>query len=148
MIEISEYNKRLLTIQSPSNRSFLQRVRFSLGLQSCGVRRRSRTVAATKPALLELESRLVPAIDTAMVPIDNPGNAPDPATGHGSVSYEYRIAQYEVTLGKYCEFLNAVARGPQISGLYNPRMERVAATGGIVQASSLGVYSYSVTGPT
>jgi len=105
-------------------RSFLQGIVPLFGLQSFGVKSRSRKVQNSKPGLVELESRLAPAIDMAMVTIGNPNNAPDPATGHGSVSYEYRIGQFEVTLGQYCEFLNAVARGPEIYDLYNASMAR------------------------
>jgi|GEM_PF-433383 len=129
-------------------RSFLQGIVPLFGLQSFGVKSRSRKVQNSKPGLVELESRLAPAIDMAMVTIGNPNNAPDPATGHGSVSYEYRIGQFEVTLGQYCEFLNAVARGPEIYDLYNASMARIASSGGITQTYSNGFYSYSVTGPS
>ena len=41
----------------------------------------------------------------------NAGNAADPATGslYGSVPYVYQMGKYDVTVGQYCQFLNAVA---------------------------------------
>ena len=41
----------------------------------------------------------------------DPGNAADTATGslYGSVPYAYRMGKYDVTVGQYCQFLNAVA---------------------------------------
>ena len=57
------------------------------------------------------------------VPVGNPGNAADPATGslYGDVNYEYSIGQYEITIGQYTEFLNAVAASDPY-GLYNSSM--------------------------
>jgi hypothetical protein len=48
------------------------------------------------------------AIDT--VPIGNPGNANDSFTGnnYGGVAYNYSIGKYDVTVGQYTAFLNAV----------------------------------------
>ena len=51
-------------------------------------------------------------IDT--VPVGNPGNANDPIFSLGAVSYSYRISTYEVTVGQYVAFLNAVARSERI----------------------------------
>ena len=58
-------------------------------------------------------------IDT--VPIGNPGNANDPTTGnlYGGVAYNYSIGKYDVTVGQYTAFLNAVA-ATDTYGLYNP----------------------------
>ena len=41
------------------------------------------------------------------VPVGNPGNAPDPATGslYGSVDYDYSIGEYDVTSSQYTAFL-------------------------------------------
>jgi formylglycine-generating enzyme required for sulfatase activity len=61
------------------------------------------------------------------VPVGNPGNAADPATGsiYGSVGYSYNIGKYEVTAGQYTAFLNAVA-GTDAYGLYNAHMWSVS----------------------
>lgn len=44
-----------------------------------------------------------------LVPVGNPGNATDPATGFGRVAKAFQIGKYEVTLGEYTAYLNAVA---------------------------------------
>ena len=53
------------------------------------------------------------------VTVDDAGNAADKSTGYGSVGYTYRMGQYDVTLGQYCQFLNAVAKTGDTYGLYN-----------------------------
>ena len=64
----------------------------------------------------------MPAGQTSMqfVTVGNPGNGPDPATGslYGAVPYTYQIGKYDVTVGQYCQFLNAVA-ATDTYGLYN-----------------------------
>ena len=83
----------------------------------------------------------------SLVPVGNPGNANDPATGnlYGSVGYNYSIDKYDVTLGQYTQFLNAVAK-TDTYGLYNSYMSTNYNTQGIQQTGSPGSYSYSVTG--
>ena len=81
------------------------------------------------------------------VTVGNPGNAADPSTGYGSVGYTYQMGKYDVTVGQYVQFLNAVAK-TDTYGLYNGLM---ASYGGIfpfgvAQSGSSGSYSYSVTG--
>ena len=59
-----------------------------------------------------------------MVPVGNPGNAPDTRYDRisvGSVDHVYQIGKYEVTAGQYTEFLNAVAKADP-NGLYNTAM--------------------------
>ena len=56
----------------------------------------------------------------SLVPVGNPGNAND-TTGYGSVGYNYSIDKYDVTLGQYTQFLNAVAK-TDTYGLYNSYM--------------------------
>jgi formylglycine-generating enzyme required for sulfatase activity len=82
-----------------------------------------------------------------LVTVGNPGNAADPATGslYGAVPYTYKIGTYDVTLGQYTEFLNAVAK-TDTYGLYNSGMGSAFTTLGIQQSGSSGNYSYSVTG--
>src|SRR5262245_61764617 len=76
------------------------------------------------------------------VPIGNPGNAADPATGglYGSVAYTYNIGQTEVTNAQYAAFLNAKAATDTYS-LYNTEM--AGSFGGIARSGSPGSYTYS-----
>ena len=43
------------------------------------------------------------------------------ATGYGAVGYVYQMGKYDVTVGQYCQFLNAVA-ATDTYGLYNSYM--------------------------
>ena len=85
-------------------------------------------------------------IDT--VPIGNPGNANDPATGNlfGGVPYDYRIGKYEVTVGQYAAFLNAVATVDDKYRLYKSEMAEIPYIAGIAQSFTSGHYTYSVIG--
>jgi formylglycine-generating enzyme required for sulfatase activity len=78
------------------------------------------------------------------VPVGNPGNAADPATGslYGDVNYEYSIGQYEITIGQYTEFLNAVAASDPY-GLYNSSMASNAFVAGINRTGTEGSFSYT-----
>lgn len=72
------------------------------------------------------------ALTLEMVPVGNPGNAPDTrylASGVGSVSYSYLIGKYEITASQYAEFLNAVAKSDP-NGLYNEQMSYPARLSG------------------
>ena len=86
-------------------------------------------------------------VNISMVPVGDPGNVADPLTGYGSVSYTYSMGEFDVTIGQYCQFLNAVA-ATDTYGLYNPGMApgQVFRTLGIAQSGSSGDYSYSVAG--
>ncbi len=79
------------------------------------------------------------------VPVGNPGNAADPLTGYGSVGYTYQMGKYDVTLGQYTTFLNAVAQ-TDTYGLYYSGMATDYPTVAITQSGSPGSYRYSVTG--
>ena len=62
------------------------------------------------------------SISMSYVTVENPNNAPDPATGnmYGSVSYTYDIGEYDVTQSQYVTFLNAVdPTGANPLGLYD-----------------------------
>jgi formylglycine-generating enzyme required for sulfatase activity len=90
-------------------------------------------------------------VSLQMMPVGNPGNAPETAvmndgtSGYGSVAYNYNIGKYDVTVGQYCQFLNAVAK-TDAYGLYNSNMVMgMGFTVGIAQTGSSGSYSYSVT---
>jgi formylglycine-generating enzyme required for sulfatase activity len=87
------------------------------------------------------------AITIDTVPVGNPGNANDPATGnlYGGVSYAYSIDKYEVTVGQYAAFLNAVASTDTYS-LYNSSMATDLNVAGIARSGASGSYSYSVIG--
>lgn len=83
-------------------------------------------------------------IDVA--PVGNLGNANDPATGnlYGGVSYVYDIGKYEVTVGQYTAFLNAVA-STDTYNLYNPSMGSDPKVAGISRSCTFGC-TYSVEG--
>jgi formylglycine-generating enzyme required for sulfatase activity len=68
----------------------------------------------------------------------------DGTTGYGSVPYVYQMGKYDVTVGQYCQFLNAVAK----TDTYNIYMGTSSyyPTISITQSGSSGNYSYSVTG--
>jgi formylglycine-generating enzyme len=91
-------------------------------------------------------------IDTVLV--SNAGNTTDPADGDastsgvqnfGAVNYAYSIGKYEVTVGQYAAFLNAVAATDTYS-LYNTNMATDANSAGITRLGSPGNYSYNVIG--
>ncbi|MEN9666381.1 MAG: hypothetical protein RLZZ326_2744, partial [Planctomycetota bacterium] len=53
------------------------------------------------------------------VTVGNAGNAGDTGgTGNGAVAYDYQIGKYDVTIGQYTAFLNAVA-ATDTNSLYN-----------------------------
>ena len=83
-----------------------------------------------------------------LVPVGNPGNANDPATGnlYGRVAYDYQIGKYDVTIGQYADFLNAVAKTDTYS-LYNAGIGTDQNSRGISRTGVSGSYSYSVIGP-
>ena len=91
------------------------------------------------------------AVDIELVPIGNPGNAPDErfVSGvFGSVGYNYQIGKYEVTAGQYTEFLNAVAQDDPY-GLYNLEMADTGTGQGVFGANiqrtgAPGNYAYTV----
>ncbi|MSR25811.1 MAG: PEP-CTERM sorting domain-containing protein [Planctomycetaceae bacterium] len=94
------------------------------------------------------------AVSIDMVTVGNAGNGTDtsgrPNTfGFGSVAYDYQIGKYNVTIGQYTEFLNAVAKtdfhtssGP----LYAPEMGTDLNIAGISRTGSSGSYTYSLLG--
>ena len=63
----------------------------------------------------------------------------------GSVPYVYDMGKYDVTVGQYCQFLNAVA-ATDTYGLYNSGMAYGSfPTVGISQSGSPGNYTYFVS---
>ena len=77
-----------------------------------------------------------------LVTVGDPGNACDPQPHGclGTVSYEYRISQFEVTNAQYAEFLNAVA-ATDTNALYHERMV-LHPVGGIRRTGDSGSFSY------
>jgi MYXO-CTERM domain-containing protein len=83
-------------------------------------------------------------IDT--VPIGDPGNPNHSAACLcGGVGYLYDFGKYEVTVGQYTAFLNAVAATDTYS-LYSTNMASDLAIAGISRTGSPGSYLYSVIG--
>jgi sulfatase modifying factor 1 len=92
----------------------------------------------------------VHAITIDLVQVGNPGNAADTryhGLSVGSVSYKYQIGKYEVTVGQYAAFLNAVGVTDTYA-LYNPNMATDLNIAGIARAGESGSYTYSVIGST
>jgi formylglycine-generating enzyme len=89
------------------------------------------------------------AVTIDLVPVGNPGNAPDTryiGNSVGSVGYNYQIGKYEITAGQYTDFLNAVAKADP-NGLYNTSMGDPGAGvlgANIQRTGSSPNYSYSV----
>ena len=89
-------------------------------------------------------------ITYVMVTVGNPGNVGDTRVGvntfgYGSVAYDYQIGKYDVTIGQYTSFLNAVAATDTFS-LYNSKMGTELNIAGISQTGGSGSYTYSVLG--
>ena len=61
----------------------------------------------------------------------------------GAVDYEYRIGKYEITVGQYSAFLNAVAK-TDTYGLYNTQMWDADQPCGIQRTGDSGGYQYTV----
>jgi hypothetical protein len=104
-------------------------------------------IEATAPSgtkgFFRLGAQPPPLIEVDTVPVGDAGNAAD-INGFGSVSYEYRIGKYEVTIAQYTAFLNSVAQSDPY-GLYNVAMATNQNVAGI-QRSGGGTptdpYSY------
>ena len=84
-------------------------------------------------------------IDMPISIVGNPGNAADPSTGYGSVATTFGIGTYDVTLGQYTEFLNAVAQTDTYS-LYNTNLATDLNIAGISRSGTSGSFTYSVIG--
>src|SRR5262245_54093706 len=86
------------------------------------------------------------AITVATAPIGDGGNATDTDTRnlYAGVNTAYNIGKYEVTVGEYTAFLNAVA-GTDTYNLYNISMQNDANIAGISRSCSPNC-TYSVMG--
>lgn len=89
-------------------------------------------------------SRAHAAVAIEMVTVGDPGNAPN-ADGLGAVPYAYRIGTYEITIGQYADFLNAVAASDPY-GLYNEMMATAVTVAGIERSGDSGSHRYRVIG--
>jgi formylglycine-generating enzyme required for sulfatase activity len=93
----------------------------------------------------------MPSGETSLsfVTVGDPDNSPDTGgwAGTGSVPYAYRMGKYDLTVGQYCQFLNAVAK-TDTYGLYNSYMTSGTHlnTIAITQTGSSGSYTYSYSG--
>ena len=93
------------------------------------------TIALLSTGLARADVYNLPAGQTSLqfVSVGDAGNLADsashsgvgssnaPGTGSGTVNYNYNMGKYDVTLGQYCQFLNAVAATHHY-GLYNSNM--------------------------
>jgi len=108
----------------------------------------SKTVSvglAALACLLAAPIRAAP-ITYDMVTVGNAGNANDTGGSRiGAVGYDYQIGKYDVTIGQYTAFLNAVA-ATDTNSLYNPSMGTDLNVAGISQTGGSGSYTYSVLG--
>ena len=64
----------------------------------------------------------------------------DPATGHGAVAYNYSIDKYDVTVGQYTDFLNAVAATDTYGLYHHASMGTNLNIAGISRSGSSGSY--------
>ena len=80
------------------------------------------------------------------VAVGNAGNTNDTVGGlFGAVAYDYQIGKYDVTIGQYTAFLNAVAATDTYS-LYNSSMGTDGNIKGISRTGGSDSYTYSVLG--
>ncbi len=80
----------------------------------------SRIIALIVLAVCGAAPPVVSAVTIDTVPVGNAGNG-NSVWGRGAVDYDYRIGKYEVTVGQYIEFLNAITKTDPY-GLYNTQM--------------------------
>ena len=96
--------------------------------------------------LLLAGSAFAGTVDIALIPVGDAGNVADPATNFGAVAYPYSIGEYDVTMGQYAAFLNAVATTSDPYGLYNTSMATATPTYGITQTSTTAGFAYAAKG--
>ncbi len=129
---------------------------FMVGFVWRRCRRRLAVIAAfalLPSSLARADVFNMPAGQTSLqfVTVGDAGNVADSTilvdgtTGYGSVAYSYQMGKFDVTLGQYCQFLNAVAKSDPYT-LYKGGLGTDFSTQGIAQAGSSESYIYSVTG--
>jgi sulfatase modifying factor 1 len=96
--------------------------------------------------LLLISAVSASAVTIETVPIGDVGNPNDAATGnlYGGVNYAYNIGKYEVTVGQYTAFLNAVAKTDTYA-LYDTEMT-YPSVAGIQRSGVSGSYTYTPVG--
>jgi formylglycine-generating enzyme required for sulfatase activity len=99
-------------------------------------------VAELFAALTSHNLQAQPLVNIETVTIGDPGNAAD-TTGYGAVANVFAIGKYEVTIGQYTTFLNAVAATDPYA-LYNPSMATDLNVAGISRSGASGSYTYAV----
>jgi len=132
---------------------------MSLCSLAFGTQSLRRTLGAVALVVGCLSAASVHAVTIDMVTVGDPGNVADD-TGFGAVNYEYRIGKYEVTIGQYAEFLNAVAKndpgcqadpsnpGQWLSGSFQLLPPSSPNINGISRTGSPGSFQYSPYLPT
>lgn len=108
------------------------------------VRRKIRVIIALLTLVL-LNQRTFAAIVIETVPVGDAGNADDGINHIGTVGYDYNIGKYEVTVGQYTAFLNAVA-ATDTYNLYSQSMAPNLMPDGIIRSGASGSYTYSISG--
>lgn len=93
-------------------------------------------------AMLRHGGRMEASALTEWAIVGDANNAAD-TTGFGAVPYAYRIGRFEVTIGQYVEFLNAVAADDPF-GLFHPGMEANLNVAGIRRCGTPGSFAYEV----
>jgi formylglycine-generating enzyme required for sulfatase activity len=92
------------------------------------------------------------AVTIDWVTVGDAGNAAD-TTGYGSVSYDYRIGKYEITISQYSAFLNAVSKTDTYglyetgNGIPNQGMAENGLIAGISRTGADGSYAYAPIAP-
>jgi len=91
-----------------------------------------------------------PAAEFTWQTVGSIGNAPNPTTGLGRVTENFKISAYETTIAQYADFLNNSYAGKQgLYGVYNTNIGAKQTTNppsgvGIAQSGSAGSYTYTV----
>ena len=107
---------------------------------------KGRTAMLHSALIIALTTTGARAVTIDWVTVGDPGNTAD-STGYGAVADSYRIGKYEVTIGQYTDFLNAVAATDTYS-LYNALMATHLNIAGIARSGTSGSYTYSVIAPS
>ena len=81
--------------------------------------------------------------ETDWVMIRHAGNEPMNELGYGAVDYEYAIGRYEVTMGEYADFLNAIA-ADDTYGLWSTDIGRPDFVWVLPREGAPGSYTYSI----
>ena len=100
------------------------------------------TSAAVVAAMVAAATTEAAPVNYQMVAVGDAGNPAD-ANGLGAVGYAYAIGKYDVTIGQYTAFLNAVAKTDTYD-LYDGRMATDLNVAGISRSGAAGSWAYAV----